>query len=295
MSMGFYWNKYMGKKAMPDNNYDLFPEYNKITIVEKKQVNTNIITFGKKYLGQPVGVLANDPQYCQWLLTKSWFKDNHPSIYQIIINNFCVPNDTPEHNALQKCFLDNNFCLALGNLCKWKLIRKANCIRNLDMAIRKTQNKFHDNYHVYYKNFEALKSQRDIMGEIFEENGIEYFDFDIPVFYIKQEFEHEGWDVIIQSDDTICQTDCLAYSECYIKSNKIAVEIKPVIGDDYPAILRQMKMARIHPDFQCLVYEKFCALGATIDEVKSIFALSGFKVFSFAEIKNAQKEILISN
>jgi hypothetical protein len=256
-----------------------------------------IIPFGK-YKGQPIEVLAQDPSYCEWFLAQDNIKKMYPAFCQIVINNFCEPNDTPEHNALQTRFLDDDFCLSLGELCKWKLMKKVNCIRNLGRAMDRARKMPENSNYEYDRKIEILdelKSMREFIEEtIFEIGDKELFEGNRPFFQIKKIFEQDGWDVIIQADDDYCKQDCIAYKDCNINFNKIAIEIKPLIGDDYPAILRQMKIARIHPDFQCLVYDKFNAIGATIDQIKNIFASSGFLVFSFDEIENMKKTKLLN-
>ena len=71
--------------------------------------NTQLVPFGK-YKGQPVSVMQNDTQYCEWLSTQDWFRDRYANVYnQVIVNNFTEPTETPEHNRLQMLFLDNEF------------------------------------------------------------------------------------------------------------------------------------------------------------------------------------------
>lgn len=74
----------------------------------------NIVPFGK-YKGQPLEVLANDQGYLDWLNGQGWVKDKYPQFYTVIINNFQEPSDTPEHNALQAMFLDDDLCMRLLN------------------------------------------------------------------------------------------------------------------------------------------------------------------------------------
>lgn len=77
--------------------------------------NKQLVPFGK-YKGQPVAVMQNDTQYCEWLSTQDWFRERYANVYnQVIINNFTEPTETPEHNRLQMKFLDDNFCLSLMN------------------------------------------------------------------------------------------------------------------------------------------------------------------------------------
>lgn len=259
----------------------------------------HIVPFGK-YKGQQIEALVNDDSFrswCNWAVNQPGIKEKYTSFCQIIINNFSPPQDTPEHNILQNRFLDKDFCFALGKLCNWKLMKKANCIRNLRTAISKAQKMPDDNYYERNKKdeiLEELKFQKKLIDEdVFENNGKEFMlDLDTPFFEIKIIFEQDGWDVIIQSDDGSCRDNCVAFKDCYINTYKIAVEIKPSLGDDYPSVLRQMKRTLIHPDYQCLVYNSFNAKGATIDQLKSVFASSEFKVFSFDEIEKTKQEII---
>ena len=67
-------------------------------------MSAELITFGK-YKGQPVEVLANDKKYTDWLMAQEWFRTGHIQLYNVIVNNFCEPSDTPEHNRMQADFM----------------------------------------------------------------------------------------------------------------------------------------------------------------------------------------------
>src|SRR5262245_17855383 len=69
----------------------------------------NIIPIGK-YKGRTVEeILLEDPSYLEWLGGQDWFRTKHVNVYQVIINRGGEPQDTPEHNALQVKFLDEDF------------------------------------------------------------------------------------------------------------------------------------------------------------------------------------------
>jgi hypothetical protein len=80
---------------------------------------SEIVPFGK-YKGQPVEVLANDRGYLDWLTAQAWFRERYAGIYTLIVNNFGEPTETPEHNALQARFLDEDFCRGLLAALKWQ-------------------------------------------------------------------------------------------------------------------------------------------------------------------------------
>jgi hypothetical protein len=53
---------------------------------------------------------------------QEWFRTRYASVYQIIVNNFGAPAETPEHNALQVHFLDLEFCRGLLRALDWRPI-----------------------------------------------------------------------------------------------------------------------------------------------------------------------------
>jgi hypothetical protein len=251
----------------------------------------------KKYKGEPMEVVLQDREYCDWLVKQPWFRDKFASYYQIIINNFGEPKSTPEHNELQARFLKDNFCLALGLLCKWQLMNKKQCIMNFGRAIRINKELLYKNdnqnqYSKYYELLEEINDMRNLMEEnIIEIDGQELMEGE-PFFRVQREFEQDGWDVIIKTDDGFCRSECAIWKDCSIKTKQLAIEIKPSLGDDFPDILRQIKSARTHPDHQCLVYENFNTESVTIDEVKKMFLSSGILIFSVAEIENEEKLLI---
>jgi len=286
------------KKNQPDYyTPDLFSDNANEPIPQNEPVKHGIMPFGK-YKGQPIENLSYDLSYCNYLKDQPWFRDKYNFIYQIIINNFRLPSDTPVHNALQALFLDTDFCLALGKLCNWKLMNKTKCIRSIIKASNNLKISNHSGYRNNFDDIEELNMLKEEMEFGYNENGIEYNGVtNEPLFIMKKIFEDKDWDVIIQTDDenvqsTNCKYDCLAYKDCYIKTDKIGVEVKPAVGDDYSDILRKIKAARFHPDYQCLVYETFNTTTVSLEQVKEIFLTSGIKIFSVAEIEKAKNELL---
>jgi hypothetical protein len=192
--------------------------------------NAKIVPFGK-YKGQPVAVMAEDQQYCDWLMQQSWFRDNHKNLYTIIINNFAEPSETPEHNKLQALFLNDDFL----------------------------------------KNFTKLVLNPDLTYEV-----------------RKVEFECRGFDAVIQvriDDATGLHTEIL-----------IHVEIKPSVGDDYPAVLRQIGRARAgkfdsyrrwleRPAEHCvLLIDAYVGAGVTEEEFIQIFGANRIKIVKLGNV-----------
>ena len=49
-------------------------------IMKEIDFNKQLVPFGK-YKGQPVSVMQNDTQYCDWLATQDWFRERYANVY----------------------------------------------------------------------------------------------------------------------------------------------------------------------------------------------------------------------
>lgn len=209
-----------------------------------------IIPFGK-YKGQPVEVLMSDKQYLEWLVQQDWFKQRYQNLNTIIINNFNQQSETPEHNKLQALFVDNCFVNDfINHLCSNK---------EFDELIRK-------------KYFCDLDNCLEFFGELNEKNII-----------FQVEFEKEGVDVKLNFSKH-------GNNNHYFLKNKscINIEIKPSIGDDYPAILRQMHAN----NSTILLAESFNAIAVSINQVKKIFSPSKINIILKNEIQKGTSSLL---
>jgi hypothetical protein len=74
-----------------------------------------LVPFGK-HKGQPVEVLLADRGYVEWLLAQPWVRDRFPTFHTTIINYGGEPVETPEHNPMQAACLDDGRCLRLADL-----------------------------------------------------------------------------------------------------------------------------------------------------------------------------------
>lgn len=96
-----------------------------------KAREVNIIPFGK-YKGRSIEeVLVDDPSYLEWLSSQGWFRTKYVNLTQIIINRGAETEETPEHNALQVLFLNDNFCRRFFQCLKptrsWQSCKKDDC------------------------------------------------------------------------------------------------------------------------------------------------------------------------
>jgi hypothetical protein len=170
-----------------------------------------LVPFGK-YKGQPVTTLMNDTKYLEWCKQQEWFQ-KFPIVYNICVNQTVTTTNqnskTPEHNKLQNLFLEK---------------------QNIEKMVR-----------YIYKKFKYIKN----------------------ISYSEAKCEFEGlfnWDVIIddlyftklqcycnrdeQSKDDICDCKYENNDDYDYALSNIYIELKPLLGDDYPCVLRKMKMQK---------------------------------------------------
>jgi hypothetical protein len=125
--------------------------------------------------------------------------------------------------------------------------------------------------------------------------------------WLGHEFEVRGWDVHLWAqrdpDDEIYDWTpdrTRRIIAAWAAGIEVWAELKPALGDDYPAILRQMKANDVKPISELLrragvtaspldgekvlIFDRFTASGASLDQVKAIFAASGFTVLALEEI-----------
>jgi len=170
-----------------------------------------LVPFGK-YKGQPITTLMNDTKYLEWCKQQEWFQ-KFPVVYNICVNQTITTNNsnskTPEHNKLQNLFLNNETVEKL-----------------LKIIFKKTS-----------KNIQI--SSGDIKFE-----GM--FNWDLIVRNYTWRLCDCDW-----SNETKHQCDCEIYKKhterhkipknCEdLKFDELYCEIKPLMGDDYPCVLRKM-------------------------------------------------------
>lgn len=226
--------------------------------------NPQIVPFGK-YKGQPMEILANDPNYVEWLNGQGWVKDKYPQFYTVIINNFQEPSDTPEHNALQAMFLDDELCRRFLSLVEKTLCR--------------------DGFVTY-----------DPISKRFEIEGIDVilnYYYWLPSKYIENIINRDSYRRNYYQkhksypDDASIRAWALWHAT---PQGSCAVEIKPSIGDDFPSVLRQACHMKGHYDSRCVVFRDFVTTSVTLKQVKEMFRHSGIYLFCLAEIEQTDAD-----
>lgn len=164
-----------------------------------------IVPFGK-YKGKPVTDLLADPKYLEWCKQQSWF-EKYQVVYNICVNQTISSNDTnsktPAHNKLQNLFL-----------------RKEN--------VKKLVKQF----------YTGMNTATSCSRCVFESS----YNWDVEISDLRYTRK--------KSLCNECKIDNAIYcDDCeYIDGEEearylpnIYMELKPILGDDYPNVLRKMK------------------------------------------------------
>lgn len=174
-----------------------------------------IIPFGK-YKGQPITTLLKDTNYLEWCKQQEWFK-KFPIVYNICVNQTIVNQNenskTPEHNKIQNLFLE-----------------KENVKNFLVKVFKLKLNHLYINPDPKY----SVKFEKQYNWDLF----IDRIDFSYCSCPDDDDFkcvckEHNNF---IKRYNIPKNED--EYHSKYTEN--IYCEIKPLLGDDYPCVLRKM-------------------------------------------------------
>lgn len=251
-------------------------------------MDNDIVPFGK-YKGQPIEVLSNDRQYCEWLMSQGNFLDRYSGIKTLIINNFKEPEDTPEHNKIQALFIKDSFCIAV--------------LKSIGYSIEKISASVHFKNDLHQDVFERYPD--DIKNNLKEALKLcdELKAFDIKVSQVK--FETEGADVFVRisllpqdyyqeiykkldkvyyrnkSETIRCDFTELIWNRFHFNIPDLRIEIKPMIGDDYPSVMRQMKANKCN----VLFYSSYSGSGISEADMRKIFSMSNIYTSKLSELE----------
>jgi hypothetical protein len=226
--------------------------------------DTNIVPFGK-YKGRPIEeVIETDPSYLHWLAGQDWFRARYVSLHQTIINRGAEPEETPEHNALQALFLDDGFCVRFL-MAQHKTTpeqQRQKALHHEQKALNQAKSQLATLCEGAWQRDGLQKEINSRQKEIDMLSAAGEFKMEIT----RREFEERGIDVCLSAD--------FQYNGQRLGYFSAGVEIKPAVGDDYPAVLRQMR--RTHSD--TLFLETYTGTGATAEQMASMFQTAGIVV-----------------
>lgn len=267
------------------------------------------VPFGK-YKSQPFEVLLADSTYAMWLMNSMFAKlqQQYPALLAFLVQRYGLPDRTPEHNRLQNRFLDPTFAIRFALACgspmgqviqglpesldlhaTWRRVVRSKLMKERERAGRMMNYGRSD-------NLASLRERLLVQAERlrFCAGTGSYSDPDWrgPIAVHRLEFEVDGADVSYQSvmqgalwsaefplpvdpDDSTFGTTTIGEEHIggINERDGFRIEVKPVVGDDYPAILRAMKAVKVTH----LLVGDYTGAGATWEELTHIFALSNMK------------------
>jgi hypothetical protein len=237
---------------------------------------TEIVPFGK-YKGQPIETLQQDRAYCDWLVGQDWLQTRFPELRTIIVNNFGEATETPEHNALQARALEIRFVLGVIYLAQQKLKKKHST--EIGKQVKVVFESQGVDVMITAPNGVEVTITRDDEPEFSTQlrNVLSYLEGQLRRAYTKEEIEETKAEIEKYKTATGL-THCISF-------DRIGVELKPTLGDDYPAVIRQIKASKFFGGgIPVLVIGSYNGIGATLDQVSRMFEASGIRFLMVSEI-----------
>jgi len=227
-----------------------------------------------------------DASYLGWLDGQTWFRDKFIELHQTIINYNAEPAETPEHNALQVKFLDDDYCVRFAKAAGvtglqtfesgrlTEVERVTDYIAAEEKKIAELQAKLNQNPDGYFKKYWSDEINDREKNSAGWQRRLGLIRTAKPLVYIcDREFEMAGVDVTFTFGIMPDSLDLKTHYALY-ETWKFRIEIKPAIGDDYPAVLRQMRSSKANK----LLVSEFNAAGATRGDFVATFKTAGITV-----------------
>jgi hypothetical protein len=277
-----------------------------------------IIPFGK-YKGQPITTLLADIKYLEWCKQQDFLK-NYPIVYNICVNQTIVNQNenskTPEHNKIQNLFLEEE-----------------NQNRLIDLLFKATKQKFNKinegfNHKDYSKYFQDCKKSSMSFHQLFRMK-VEFetkYNWDILLqinnnwgggsidIKFKEEYMNNDLDIVQKYFNDIFDFDnknmlsgCRTPKLLYIDGYNIYIEIKPLLGDDYPNVLRKINQQKnlTYCDLDkrddrnvriiILLVKDFASSTTTKEQLIQIFKQSNIKVIFLKDIIEGDVKLIETN
>lgn len=207
-----------------------------------------VIPFGKHRGATVAELLVKDPQYAEWLLGQRWLAERFAELHTAILSRGAGSDDTPEHNAIQARFLDPLFQTAF--------LFAASDPNDLHAA------QFDDN-----PNYVEIKPTPPRWITNYVSAGPSPHPLSFAV-----QFEGNGIDVLLRWG--------FVHPNSLRSAHSIPIEIKPSLGDDYPAVMRQMQRLRATH----LLIDKYAG-SIPLHAVRSMFGANSQNLITLQEVE----------
>lgn len=254
-------------------------------------MSDDTVPFGR-YRGKPVEDMLADTDYMAWLEGQPWFRARFAHL--LARRDADAASRTPVHNRLQTLFLDDVYRLAFLRVTRSSLQQERE--QSFQEAHKRIKTDASTRMQKLAADVERLRAEagsnprpglHELRWAAEKEAILSKFPaalqsaLDAPLAWdSKVQFEHGGADVFIWFSSTF-QTLSYGYDEeirpdvaSATQRDEFAIEIKPVVADDYPAVLRQMSRNKS----EYLFVDRYEGEGATEAQFVAIFAASKRKV-----------------
>ena len=271
-----------------------------------------VLSFGK-YKSQPFEVLLADADYALWLLNSMHAKleSHYPELLAFLVARYGVPDRTPAHNRLQNRFLDETFAIQFAMAADDKFCKELLAQGDIDLGKvwgryvrwvfdreleRLAQKQRWEEPSKLSKLRDMLLAQTVDVRFLPSTGSLEGHVWVKPVQVYDLEFERAGSDVALRVgwSGTVVAPAVTDYAKAMGREHdtvqslqadaRFKVEIKPIVGDDYPAILRAMKSVKgTH-----LLVGEYCGASASWDELVRVFSLSGITAVRLGNVDDQE-------
>jgi hypothetical protein len=268
-----------------------------------------VVTFGK-YKGRPVTELMADTSYLEWCKKQDFFKDKKE--YNIIVNQFIsttTDSKTPEHNKLQNLFLDSDFqYIFLNKLSSFRLQH--------ELLVKLYESEEYIKYFGNQRFKEKIKIEPVFETEYNWDIKLTIEDDYTDKINVNEEFciedrvkNEKDAEIIVK----MCKESNMSYSEgrrilssqvcrdvgLYFDYPYIYIEVKPLLGDDYPCVLRKMTNQIKLTNAKCnynkfiLFVKEYKSNITTKEQLIDIFKMSNILIIFHIEETTEEKIRLI--
>lgn len=292
---------------------------------------SEIIPFGK-YKGKPIlEVISQDKQYIDWLMLQNWLSEELRSQINVFITHggkSC--EETPEHNRIQAMFLEEDFREKMstiikegtyptgnphfefpmkGGVCDVVLELKDYQVRRevilCSKCVEKTKGhkvkiyEYADRSKCWDCGYSPEIDKKEKAGKTNKFHNKRLSSVDESG---KNHWGESVEEIENSREKSLCEVEkkirTLHEVEKQIVPRKYAafIEIKPSVGDDYPAVIRQCARTfefdwdMMNNPFlgkvraQILLYEKFDSKHVTEEQFKKMFSMSNIKCIRLDEV-----------
>lgn len=271
-----------------------------------------IIPFGKHKGTTVAEVLATDPQYAEWVLGQAWFAERFAELHAALLSRGAASDDTPEHNAIQARFLDPLFRAAFVLCVKGpEALQQREKARQNELEIRQTRLHEYERVLVerrgrveYYRRSGVTMAGRDLLGEAETKlreieqtlaNSRKHAEATpvVVAFGSSPVFERRGVDVALWWWFTVAEREQRQPGSARSFEDPLGIEIKPSLGDDFPAVMRQMERldgpvtrsgAELGRWVRYLVIDRFSG-SLPLDTVREMFRANERRLVTVREIE----------